>query len=274
MRYPNLLLTVSGVSPRTLVKSLTEPRTSLLACLPFRSMPCLRRLDISWSRSITLIRHLRLDCSSCRPQRDFLSALWSVVGILTRYVRNDAIVELLLRIIQTVRKWIEIRNGLRLPQDRLRSGYGFWFVLIPVPMLMFGWCIDQHVGGLPLAIVTAFFASCGILGAFAGVNTYCAEVMPWSRPEAIATKYVIQYILSAAASGAAVPLVDAVGVGLQTTVGVIMVLVGGVLCVVTAWYGIDMQNWVDKRWPAAGRGMQKVEEMYGGSALQHTISAP
>lgn len=175
---------------------------------------------------------------------------------------------------QTVRKWIDIRNGLRLPQDRLRSGYAFWFALIPVPVLLFGWCIDQHIGGLPLAIVTAFFASIGIMGAFAGVNTYCAEVFPQTRQEAIATKYVIQYMITAAATGAAIPMIDAVGVGLQTTISVIMVLVGGVLCVTTAWYGIDMQNWVDKRWPAAGRGFEKPEDMYGGSALKHTMSAP
>jgi MFS family permease len=176
---------------------------------------------------------------------------------------------------KTVRKWIVLRNGLRLPQDRLRSGYAFWFFLIPVPMLLFGWCIDQHVGGLPLACVTAFFASVGMLGAFAGVNTYCAEVFPQNRQEAIATKYVIQYILSAAASGVAVPMIDAVGVGLQTTIGVVLVLAGGVMCVGTAWYGHDMQTWVDKRWPAASRiPLEKAEDMYGGAALQHTMSAP
>lgn len=175
----------------------------------------------------------------------------------------------------TVRKWIVLRNGLRLPQDRLRSGYAFWFFLIPVPMLLFGWCIDQHVGGLPLACVTAFFASVGVLSAFAGVNTYCAEVFPQNRQEAIATKYVVQYFAAAAASGAAVPLTDAVGVGLQTTIGVVLVLAGGVLAVVTAWYGHDMQIWVDKRWPAACRiPLEKAEYMYGGAAFHHTMSAP
>jgi MFS family permease len=84
---------------------------------------------------------------------------------------------------QTVRKWIVLRNGLRLPQDRLRSGYSFWFFLIPVPLLLFGWCIDKHVGGLPVAIVTAFFACVGMLGAFAGVNTYCAGTSPHSSPK-------------------------------------------------------------------------------------------
>jgi hypothetical protein len=85
---------------------------------------------------------------------------------------------------------------------------------------------------------------------------------------------VIQYILSAAASGAAVPLIDAIGVGLTCTISVILILIGGVLCGLTAWYGLEMQNWVDARWPARGREIQKVEEMYGGAALRHTMSAP
>lgn len=80
--------------------------------------------------------------------------------------------------------------------------------------------------------------------------------------------------MSAAASGAAVPLTDAAGVGLASTVGVILVLLAGVLCISVAWYGIDMQNWVDSRWPAKGRGLEKVEDMYGGAALRHTMSAP
>ena len=70
------------------------------------------------------------------------------------------------------------------------------------------------------------------------------------------------------------PLIDAVGVGSGCTIGVVLVLVGGVLCASVAWYGIDMQNWVDMRRPAKGRRLEKPEEQYGGSALTHTMSAP
>ncbi len=106
------------------------------------------------------------------------------------------------------------------------------------------------------------------------MSNLIVEVFPQNRQEAIATKYFLQYIMSAAASGAAVPLIDAIGVGLTCTIAGILVLMGGVLCALTAWYGIDMQNWIDRRCPARGRELQKVEDMYGGAALQHTMSAP
>jgi predicted MFS family arabinose efflux permease len=75
---------------------------------------------------------------------------------------------------RTVKQWIEKRHGLRLPQDRLRSGFVSWFVVIPAASLLFGWGVEQKVGGLALPVVSAFFAAAGILAAFAGLNTYCA----------------------------------------------------------------------------------------------------
>lgn len=81
---------------------------------------------------------------------------------------------------RTVKQWIENRHGLRLPQDRLRSGFISWFLVIPAASLTFGWGVDQKVGGLALPIVTAFFTAAGILAAFAGLNTYCAGKFPQS----------------------------------------------------------------------------------------------
>ncbi|KAF7186995.1 Itaconate transport protein [Pseudocercospora fuligena] len=175
---------------------------------------------------------------------------------------------------RTVRRWMQNRNGLRLPQDRLRSGFISWFLVIPAASLIYGWGIEEHVGGLPLPIVFAFFTAAGILAAFAGLNTYCAEVMPLNRAEAIASKYLVQYSFSALASGIAVPLIDAVGVGVQCTISVVFVYVAGALCVITALYGINMQRWVDRRWPSAAQKSKQSEDEYDGPPLQHVASAP
>lgn len=74
----------------------------------------------------------------------------------------------------TVRKWIKLRDGVRLPQDRLRAGSISWFFVIPAASLIYGWCIEEHAGGLALPIVFAFWIAAGLLAAFAGLNTYCA----------------------------------------------------------------------------------------------------
>lgn len=172
-----------------------------------------------------------------------------------------------------MRAWLARRRGVRVPQDRLRSGAPAFFLVVPASSLAYGWCLERGVGGLPLPVAMAFCTAAGLLAAFASLNTYCAEVMPRRRAAVIATKYCVQYCFAAAASGASVPMIDAIGVGATSTVsklpaffgrscgekekksaladecvvGAVFVLVGGVLTLVTAKYGLNMQDWVDER---------------------------
>lgn len=144
----------------------------------------------------------------------------------------------------TVIKWIRVR-GIRLPQDRLNAGIYASFFIIPAAFLLYGWGLQYQVGGLALPIVAAFFCAAGLLIAFASLNTYCAEVLPKQRPEIIAGKYLVQYTFSAGGSAGIVPLIDAIGVGPATTIGVVLVLLAGILTLVTAKYGLMMQLWIE-----------------------------
>ncbi|PSN60172.1 putative MFS transporter [Corynespora cassiicola Philippines] len=123
----------------------------------------------------------------------------------------------------TVRKWIH-KRGERWPQDRLRSGMLAFFAVIPVSSLLYGWGLQCNScstakEGLALPIVTSFFTAAGLMAAFAGLNTYCAEADPKKRRETIAGKYLVQYLFSACASAGAVPLIEVIGVGPATTIG-------------------------------------------------------
>lgn len=149
---------------------------------------------------------------------------------------------------RTVRAHIAARGGLRVPQDRLWSGMWSFFLVVPASSLVYGWGLWAEVGGLALPVAAAFFTAAGLLAAFASLNTYCAEVLPRRRAAVIASKYLVQYSCSAAASAASVPMIEAVGVGVTSTVGVGFVLVGGVLTLLTARYGVEMQEWVEGRW--------------------------
>ncbi|OJJ47979.1 hypothetical protein ASPZODRAFT_141531 [Penicilliopsis zonata CBS 506.65] len=139
---------------------------------------------------------------------------------------------------RAVRKWILRRNGVRLPQDRLNSGLLTLFLVLPVATLIFGWTLEEEVGGMPVPIISAFFAGVGLMGSFNGLNTYAAgtsiilllllsmlilmlllEVRPHQRSEVIAGKYIVQYIFGAASSAAVVPMIDSIGVGLTFTIG-------------------------------------------------------
>jgi MFS family permease len=119
----------------------------------------------------------------------------------------------------TVRKWIAIRGGLRMPQDRLNSGMVAFFLIIPATSLIYGWGLQYEVGGLALPIITAFFCGVGLMLAFTSLNTYCAEVLPKNRREVMAGKYLVQYSFAATGSGVIVSIVDAIGVGPAQTIG-------------------------------------------------------
>lgn len=75
---------------------------------------------------------------------------------------------------RAVKKWIIKRNGVRLPQDRLNSGLATLFAVLPASTLIYGWTLQEGVGGMPVPIISAFFAGVGLLGSFNGLNTYSA----------------------------------------------------------------------------------------------------
>lgn len=160
MRYPNVLLTVSSSNiPDNWESSLTEL---------FQDIACGL---LAWSQYALLSSPRHILVSQYNLTSPLVSGLFYLspaAGFLFGTLIGGRFSD------HTVRQWIKRRDGLRLPQDRLRSGFASWFLVIPAASLIFGWGIEKHVGGLALPIVTAFFSATGILAAFAGLNTYCA----------------------------------------------------------------------------------------------------
>ncbi|KAJ6086406.1 hypothetical protein N7467_005320 [Penicillium canescens] len=142
---------------------------------------------------------------------------------------------------RAVKKWIIKRNGVRLPQDRLNSGIGTLFGVLPVATLIYGWTLQEEVGGMVVPIISAFFAGAGLMGAFNGLNTYSAEMMPHVRSEVISCKYALQYIFGAAATAAVEPLIKRV----------FFALIGGFIVVALTKWGIDMQRWSERKLTSA-----------------------
>ncbi|PYH32978.1 putative MFS transporter [Aspergillus neoniger CBS 115656] len=152
---------------------------------------------------------------------------------------------------RTVRNYIKKRNGTRLPQDRLNSGLGTLFFVLPAAALVYGWTLQEEKGGMVVPIIAAFFGGVGLMGTFNGLNTYAAEALPHRRSEAISGKYIIQYLFSAGSSAAVEPLIGAIGVGWTFTICVFLSIIGGVLVVIITRKGLDMQRWVERRWGEA-----------------------
>ncbi|CAI6086692.1 unnamed protein product [Clonostachys chloroleuca] len=143
----------------------------------------------------------------------------------------------------TVKQWIAKRDGLRLPKDRLNSSLVHLFIVLPISMLLFGWSLEKNIGGLALPIVMAFWIGVGLMGAFNGLNTYTAEVFPDQRAEVVSSKYVLQYVFGASATGAVVPLLNSIGVGWSFTFFTFFKILGGVLLLVVARFAPDTGVW-------------------------------
>ncbi|GKT46353.1 efflux pump rdc3 [Colletotrichum spaethianum] len=142
----------------------------------------------------------------------------------------------------TVKRYIRKRNGLRLPQDRLKSSLPAIFIVLPAGTLIFGWSLQKEVGGMALPIISSFFQGLGLMWSFSGLNTYSAEALPERRTAVISGKYVIQYSFGAGSIGGLVPMIDAIGVGWSFTIR----LLAGVLVLMISKFASRAQNWVEK----------------------------
>ncbi|CAG8055701.1 unnamed protein product [Penicillium olsonii] len=147
---------------------------------------------------------------------------------------------------RAVKKWILKRNGVRLPQDRLNSGLATLFGVLPAATLIYGWTLEEEVGGMAVPIIAAFFAGAGLMGAFNALNTYSAEARPQARSETISCKYIVQYIFAAAATAAVEPLINAIGVGWTFTICVFFAIIGGFLVLAIIRWSTGMQTWAER----------------------------
>ncbi|KAH6985789.1 major facilitator superfamily domain-containing protein [Ilyonectria sp. MPI-CAGE-AT-0026] len=118
----------------------------------------------------------------------------------------------------TVKRWIKKRGGVRVPEDRLRSAVPFIGVIIPGSMLVYGWTVDQEVGGIPVPVIAMFVQGVAQLFCFPSYNTYCIDVMPGHGAEVAATNFFVRYLMGCVASAVVLPAVQSIGIGWFSTV--------------------------------------------------------
>ncbi|CAM1501484.1 Fc.00g034680.m01.CDS01 [Cosmosporella sp. VM-42] len=138
---------------------------------------------------------------------------------------------------QTVKRYIRKRNGLRLPEDRLNSSLPAILVVLPLGTLLYGWSVQNRLGGMALPIVSSFAQGVGLMASFSGLNTFSAEARPAHRTAVISGKYVVQYSFAAGSVGGVVRMIDEAGVGWAFTASAFAAVLGGVCVVMIARFG-------------------------------------
>lgn len=152
-----------------------------------------------------------------------------------------------------VKSWIAKRDGQRVFEDRLRSCLVFLGVIIPGSMLIYGWSVDQAVGGIALPVVSMFMQGVAQSFCFPSLNTYCLDTAQDKSAEAVAGNFMVRYLFGAVGSAVVLPAIGSIGVGWFSTISALMMVLGtvGVYAVVrwgTGWrekkVGKQQQLWV------------------------------
>ena len=119
---------------------------------------------------------------------------------------------------RAVRVWIKKRNGVRIPEDRLRSAVPFMLVLMPACILIYGWAVEKEVGGVPLPVIALFVQGVGQLFCFPSLNTYCLDVMPGQGAEVAAANFLVRYLAGCVGTSVVLPAIQGIGVGWFSTI--------------------------------------------------------
>ncbi|KAI0473157.1 MFS general substrate transporter [Xylariaceae sp. FL0804] len=151
-----------------------------------------------------------------------------------------------------VKKYIR-KRGIRIPEDRMYSALPFMGGVIPACILIYGWCVDQDVGGIPLTVVVLFIQGCAQLFCFPSLNTYCLDVMPGRGPEVIAGNYAMRYLFACAGTAVVLPAIESIGVGWFSTISTLFLLLGTACAWVSIRRGRQWRQRIDERHRAARR---------------------
>ncbi|UQC83831.1 uncharacterized protein CLUP02_09327 [Colletotrichum lupini] len=141
----------------------------------------------------------------------------------------------------TVRRWIAERHGRRISEDRLRSCLPFLGAVLPGCMLIYGWTVQQRVGGIAVPVVFMFLGGVSQLFCFPSLNTYCLDVIQGRSAEVIAGNFMVRYLFGAAGSAVVLPAIKVIGVGWFSTISAGFLVVGALSVWAVALWG---RRWV------------------------------
>ncbi|CAK7567992.1 MAG: hypothetical protein SEPTF4163_005970 [Sporothrix epigloea] len=146
-----------------------------------------------------------------------------------------------------VRRNIKKRDGVRVPEDRLRSALPFIGAVIPACMLVYGWGVERGVGGIPLAVIMLFLQGVAQLFCFPSINTYCLDVMQSRGSEVIAANYFVRYLFACGGTAVVLPAIERIGVGWFSTISALFLVVSAVGLYTAVLWGSVWRERVDQR---------------------------
>lgn len=136
----------------------------------------------------------------------------------------------------TVKQWIK-KRGRRVPEDRLRACIPALGIVMAGSGLIYGWTVDQGVGGMPVPLIFLFVQAIGQIIGLTMLNTYCLENTPELSADIIAICWLVRYAGACLATAVALPMLDGIGVGWSSTIGALAVMISTLGLIATVKWG-------------------------------------
>ncbi|CAH0045325.1 unnamed protein product [Clonostachys solani] len=133
---------------------------------------------------------------------------------------------------RVVRSWAR-KRGRIVPEDRLRGSFVAMGIGIPASIAIYGWCIDQAKGGIPVPVICMFAQGLAQLVCLPCLNIYCLEVIEGKGNDVMAGNLFVRYSVAAVGTALCLPGINAMGVGWWSTISAIFVAASsfGIFCI-------------------------------------------
>ncbi|KAI8944468.1 major facilitator superfamily domain-containing protein [Xylaria longipes] len=165
------------------------------------------------------------------------------------------------------------KRGVRIPEDRLYSALPFLGLVIPGSVIIYGWCVEKDVGGIPLTVIVLFLQGLAQLFCFPSLNTYCLDVMSGRGAEVIAGNYAMRYLFGCLATAIVLPAIETIGVGWFSTISTIFLLLGTLCTYLSIRYGKTWRDTINAKHKTKKlKALEKSKEK--NHALQDSTEKP
>ncbi|KIJ63399.1 hypothetical protein HYDPIDRAFT_92741 [Hydnomerulius pinastri MD-312] len=147
----------------------------------------------------------------------------------------------------TVRKWKKKRNGVWVPEDRLRAVYVGGLFLVPLSVSIAGLATTYIDGplGLAINIVCLFTNGLGVDMVLTPIGSYNVDLMHSKSAEVMAAVSALRSLLLAPVSAMIIPSIELIGVAATNALAALLALLGYLLIWITIRYGDRMRAYVD-----------------------------
>lgn len=146
-----------------------------------------------------------------------------------------------------VRKYMA-KRGFRRPEDRLRASIPFHGALIPISILVYGWCLKSGKGGMPVPIIFLFIGGFSQSVCFPLINAYCVDCIPQLNGDVIANNYFLRFLCAAILTGTVLTQIDHMGIGWTCTISAIVLWAGFACNLILILYGVQLRKKSFPQW--------------------------